>query len=70
MIFINGMIEAMPNISNIPAINEIKNIVYKDFIALGCKIFFNLVIGFLVKILMLVKILSVDVFIKIFYDKK
>jgi hypothetical protein len=64
------MIEAIPNISKMPAINEIKNIAYKDFIALGCKIFFNLVIGFLIKILMLVNILSIDVFIEIFYDKK
>jgi len=55
MIFINGMIEAMPNISNMPAINAIKNIAYKDFTSLGCKIFFSLVIGFLIKIFMLKK---------------
>tara|TARA_B100001093_G_scaffold442003_1_gene443498 strand:- start:361 stop:579 length:219 start_codon:yes stop_codon:yes gene_type:complete len=44
-IFINGIIDAIPAVSNIPDNSKIKKIAYKDFISFGSKIFFNLEIG-------------------------
>jgi hypothetical protein len=54
---INGIIDAIPAVSNIPDKSKIKNMEYIDFISLGSRIFFNLDMGLLEKIF-IIKILK------------
>tara|TARA_B110000444_G_C18748963_1_gene551745 strand:+ start:299 stop:496 length:198 start_codon:yes stop_codon:yes gene_type:complete len=54
---INGIIDAIPAVSNIPDNSKIKNMEYIDFISLGSRIFFNLDMGLLEKIF-IIKILK------------